>query len=88
MLNIYGNATECLKFDFRFIYETEHHNGIAELLEILGRYVSTFKSFQEELNETFCPSVQPSFSLLFCLCFCYFCELQKGYKKGLLYWLI
>jgi len=21
-----------------FIYETEHHNGIAELLEILGRY--------------------------------------------------
>ena len=24
---------------YRFIYETEHHNGIAELLEILGRYV-------------------------------------------------
>lgn len=24
-------------FFFRFIYETEHHNGIAELLEILGR---------------------------------------------------
>ena len=23
----------------RFIYETEHHNGIAELLEILGRFV-------------------------------------------------
>lgn len=23
----------------RFIYETEHHNGIAELLEILGRWV-------------------------------------------------
>lgn len=22
---------------YRFIYETEHHNGIAELLEILGR---------------------------------------------------
>ena len=22
---------------FRFIYETERHNGIAELLEILGR---------------------------------------------------
>jgi len=22
---------------FSFIYETEHHNGIAELLEILGR---------------------------------------------------
>ena len=25
---------------FRFIYETEHHNGVAELLEILGRLVS------------------------------------------------
>lgn len=24
-------------FHCRFIYETEHHNGIAELLEILGR---------------------------------------------------
>ena len=24
-------------FFYRFIYETEHHNGIAELLEILGR---------------------------------------------------
>ncbi len=23
---------------FKFIYEEEHHNGIAELLEILGRY--------------------------------------------------
>lgn len=27
---------------YRFIYETEHHNGIAELLEILGRYISNF----------------------------------------------
>lgn len=25
----------------RFIYETEHHNGIAELLEILGRSVGS-----------------------------------------------
>lgn len=25
----------------RFIYETEHFNGVAELLEILGRFVST-----------------------------------------------
>lgn len=25
---------------FRFIYETEHFNGVAELLEILGRFVS------------------------------------------------
>ena len=23
---------------YRFIYETERHNGVAELLEILGRY--------------------------------------------------
>lgn len=27
---------------YRFIYETEHHNGIAELLEILGRLVEKF----------------------------------------------
>ncbi len=27
---------------FSFIYETEHHNGIAELLEILGRFVVCF----------------------------------------------
>lgn len=26
-----------IAFFYRFIYETEHHNGIAELLEILGR---------------------------------------------------
>jgi hypothetical protein len=26
---------------FSFIYETERHNGIAELLEILGRFVQT-----------------------------------------------
>ncbi len=24
---------------FQFIYETEHFNGVAELLEILGRYI-------------------------------------------------
>ena len=28
---------EMMSFIFRFIYETEHHNGVAELLEILGR---------------------------------------------------
>jgi len=27
-------------FAHRFIFETEKHNGIAELLEILGRLVS------------------------------------------------
>lgn len=64
-----SNATGC---HFRFIYETEHHNGIAELLEILGRYVYTFKSFQEVFNERFCLSVQPSFMLPFLFCFCFF----------------
>lgn len=24
---------------YRFVFETERHNGVAELLEILGRYV-------------------------------------------------
>ena len=28
----------CVHVLCSFIYETEHHNGIAELLEILGRY--------------------------------------------------
>ncbi|KAM3567057.1 hypothetical protein VYU27_010792, partial [Nannochloropsis oceanica] len=27
---------------FRFVYETEHHNGIAELLEILGSIINGF----------------------------------------------
>ena len=27
---------------YRFIYETEHHNGIAELLEILGSIINGF----------------------------------------------
>lgn len=32
-----GWRQDGLVSSFRFIYETEHHNGIAELLEILGR---------------------------------------------------
>jgi hypothetical protein len=31
------NRVESPFSSLRFIYETEHHNGIAELLEILGR---------------------------------------------------
>ena len=27
---------------YRFVYETEHHNGIAELLEILGSIINGF----------------------------------------------
>ena len=30
---------------YRFIYETERHNGIAEFLEILGRFVFVFVFF-------------------------------------------
>lgn len=33
-----------LIWSYRFIYETEHHNGIAELLEILGRFVEIVMS--------------------------------------------
>jgi len=29
-------------YTLRFIYETEHHNGIAELLEILGSIINGF----------------------------------------------
>lgn len=31
-------VTDCVRTHCRFIYETERHNGVAELLEILGRY--------------------------------------------------
>lgn len=34
---------------FRFIYETEHFNGVAELLEILGRFVHISTHIQEHL---------------------------------------
>lgn len=36
----FSHMLNCM-FD-RFIYETEHFNGVAELLEILGRYVYSF----------------------------------------------
>lgn len=35
-----GALSLCFYLPFRFIYETEHFNGVAELLEILGRFVS------------------------------------------------
>lgn len=37
MLEGHQGCQESLFSSLRFIYETEHHNGIAELLEILGR---------------------------------------------------
>lgn len=39
------NASSILFCHPRFVYETEHHNGIAELLEILGRYVKKIRFF-------------------------------------------
>lgn len=42
----------------RFIYETEHFNGVGELLEILGRSVSiAFKSFVLLLQSILCSSL-------------------------------
>ena len=42
-MNINVSGVECIftpcLFYVRFIYETERHNGVAELLEILGRCV-------------------------------------------------
>lgn len=41
-----------LKF-CRFIYETEHHNGIAELLEILGSIINGFALPLKEEHKVF-----------------------------------
>lgn len=41
--------TACVYLILRFIYETEHFNGVAELLEILGRFVSTITQTHIEL---------------------------------------
>lgn len=38
---------------FRFIYETEHHNGIAELLEILGSIINGFAMPLKEEHKAF-----------------------------------
>lgn len=35
----------------RFIYETEHFNGVGELLEILGRYASFSNNNEKKSNE-------------------------------------
>lgn len=37
----------------RFIYETEHHNGIAELLEILGSIINGFALPLKEEHKQF-----------------------------------
>ncbi|KAG5682375.1 hypothetical protein PVAND_011731 [Polypedilum vanderplanki] len=38
---------------YRFIYETEHHNGIAELLEILGSIINGFALPLKEEHKSF-----------------------------------
>lgn len=42
-----------IKFHFRFIYETEHHNGVAELLEILGSIINGFALPLKEEHKAF-----------------------------------
>jgi hypothetical protein len=39
--------------NFRFIYETEHHNGVAELLEILGSIINGFALPLKEEHKAF-----------------------------------
>ena len=41
----------CVCVVARFIYETEHFNGVAELLEILGRLVSLHLSSSSNVSE-------------------------------------
>lgn len=45
----------CVCVIVRFIYETEHFNGVAELLEILGRLVSASAAALMCLNLTKLP---------------------------------
>lgn len=35
----------------RFIYETEHFNGVSELLEILGRYGKIYSNYITETKK-------------------------------------
>jgi len=50
--NIILLLNETLYFH-RFIYETEHHNGIAELLEILGSIINGFALPLKEEHKQF-----------------------------------
>ena len=42
---------------YRFIYETEHHHGIAELLEILGSIINGFAMPLKEEHKVVCVSI-------------------------------
>ena len=58
-----------IDFIFRFIYETEHHNGIAELLEILGSIINGFALPLKEEHKVFLLKVISQFriDIWFCL---------------------
>ena len=61
---------------YRFVYETEHHNGVAELLEILGSIINGFAlPLKEEhkvraarLELLFRPSLEPLANLCSTTC--------------------
>lgn len=47
------NADFSMFMSSRFVYETEHHNGIAELLEILGSIINGFALPLKEEHKAF-----------------------------------
>jgi serine/threonine-protein phosphatase 2A regulatory subunit B' len=53
---------------YRFIFETEHHNGIAELLEILGSIINGFALPLKEEHKVRCV----------CVCVCVFWGGENG----------
>ena len=44
---------------YRFVYETERHNGVAELLEILGSIINGFALPLKEEHKKFLLKVRP-----------------------------
>ena len=49
---------------YRFVYETERHNGVAELLEILGSIINGFALPLKEEHKVSCEA-QPAFFRIF-----------------------
>lgn len=47
------NDTVLVASRYRFIYETERHNGVAELLEILGSIINGFALPLKDEHKTF-----------------------------------
>ena len=52
VLSLSISAVPLMEF-YRFIYETEHHNGVAELLEILGSIINGFALPLKEEHKAF-----------------------------------